>query len=414
MKPFERAALECRSEARWESGADIPFPGEPQEGDALDIYVDISVPMGGFLPLKSGDGVSTLDRLADDLPGEMLRAFGGPDSSVQWHSFGRSIADLQERPKLKQGFFSADSSDLTSAVLKAAEDVMLSRSDAAVILTDLVATGDVKGPAKAAEELKRWVQSQPGRDGELSVGLLGVRAPYWGVQARGCTKRPGLGCWFSEQMEGWQTLDEQAVVPLYVVVLARSSEDANGVLGGFLDRVGGELRRHGEHEASFEVMSAGFTVPRVSLTCEAGDGSAPSGTGPRQVALLVDPEGGYRCTQSKDVPVQCRLDGDESAGLSVVDPSTSWASAGATSDAGVVSVVVDCAGVKQNPESDDLAVKFSLSSGAEDPRWNGWSKRSDRAGEALDATLRLEDFIGNLRVTPDEIAVECGPLLRAR
>ena len=175
-----------------------------EESGVVAIHLDISLPMAGFLPPPSRrDAVSTFHVVAQNVGQHMASVYGRSGGViVGWRGIGHELIDLPRTLRIRRDLFNGRSTRLDLSIKSMLADFRSGRAEAAALVTDLMATGEgtgVTGPVTVANALGEWLQSEDVRSGDFHVGLLGVKAEYWGVtHPTECPPGPPLGCWFDE------------------------------------------------------------------------------------------------------------------------------------------------------------------------------------------------------------------------
>ncbi|HZF12671.1 MAG TPA: hypothetical protein VFE33_28100 [Thermoanaerobaculia bacterium] len=381
----------------------------------MRIYLDISEPIGGFLPFDERER-SGFKPIVQSLPGYLTEAFGGSRPlHLQW----RGVSDQQPAdlpaPKITRNLFQGRESRLDLAIQAMTKDVQ-GGADVAVLITDLVATGPLIGAMGVANALDPTF-AQAVQSGRYELGLLGVRAPYWGVRSKHCrASTAGLGCWFSELKPGYQPLTHPAKVPFYVFLIGRS--------GGGVERVGRSLQQIASGlETRWELLSRAAYLPGLELGCKAAllteDGRE---TRRRQTALFADPAG-FRCQRDEKVELVCGL---QDPSFNVV--GATWAASGTAKspwreavrfasrprdrdkDRTDLAMTIDCdklPGHRTLPEPPPFRMELHRPLL---PPWDDWSSESDERETDLGKTLQLKLFVEKARLAPPSYSVLCGPL----
>ena len=107
-----------------------PAWGEPATGVAsspadpefVEIHLDVSAPMAGYLP-SGGDGdLSAFQFIAQNAAQYMAREFGGADAPVRWVGVGHELRDLGARPQIERGIFDGRSTQLDQSMERMLRD----------------------------------------------------------------------------------------------------------------------------------------------------------------------------------------------------------------------------------------------------------------------------------------------------
>ena len=96
---------------------DSATPGDPR---SLTIYLDLSRPMAGFLPLgtasaprEGAGGTNEFRAVAQWVPDHLTRVYA--TAALSWRGVGRDIRDLSEYPRFERSLFDATASRLDLA-----------------------------------------------------------------------------------------------------------------------------------------------------------------------------------------------------------------------------------------------------------------------------------------------------------
>ena len=442
------------------------LPGDP---DRVEIHLDISSPMAGYLPPRGDDDLSVFQLVAQNAAQHMARVFGGTDAPVRWVGVGHELRNLGERPRIERGVFDGRSTQLDESMARILGDFRAGRATAAALVSDLMATGDVTGPLTLFGALGDWLASPDVRTGAFHVGLFGVKADYWGVRARGCAARAPLGCRFDELQRRWLPLETVEQIPVYVLVLGRDAERVRDVMDSLQATVDELIGGRGVPiETRSELLTRAALGHETTVACRAG--ASGGGDEPRpQYALFGNDRGEYCCARDDIVTLTCDVEGGfrpttaragwvmaplaapagatpateasgDGDGAATATPSA--ANETANSDDGAVaapapppdaridgtSLAFDfaCAAVRCGPPADTGLELFIEATGTvevpagesarapEDEAdqgpvdWGGWSTETGEVGR----TLQLRSFVDAVRIAPDRYALETPALLR--
>ncbi len=366
--------------------------------------------------------------------------FGGADAPVRWVGVGHQLRNLGVRPQIERGAFDGRSTQLDQSMARMLGDLRTGRAEAAALVSDLMATGDVTGPLTLFGALAEWMESPDVRSGAFHVGLFGVKADYWGVRVRGCGARAPLGCRFDELRRRWVALETVQQTPVYVLVLGRGAGRVVSVMESLQATVD-ELNRGRDApiEMQWELLTRAALGHDATITCRAGtrddDESEP------QYALYGNDQRQYCCVRDDTVSLFCEVEG----GFQPTAARATWvltaasdrapAPAGAnaeTADADVAAaapapppgvdaridgtrLVFDfaCSAVRcGQPADSGLELLFEatgtvMDAGAVD--WRGdWSTETGEVGR----TLQLQGFVDALRIAPDRYELRTPALLQ--
>jgi hypothetical protein len=403
--PETGLTLACTLKPQWgsRSGSTGQRPAQP---DRVRIYLDVSEPMAGFLPVPPSAETSPFKTMVLSLPGRLVTA-GPTRLRVEWKTFGEGLSGVVEAPRIERNTFRQGATLLDRAVSDAVEGLSSDRVQAAVLVTDLVATGDVTGAAGAARPLLDWLASTPVRSGRFHVGLLGVRAPYWGALSKACKPvRPDLGCWYSERAPGFKPLPQRALVPFYVLVLGR--DDAA------VERLGASLAAEATQrklETQWELLTSASRPLPARLECT---GHEPGDAKGRQYALFRGPDGRMHCRRDEKVEMSCHLQSGVGITLSTASAPGSWPEVDMRWRGDGLSVLIDCERIRDRkmatPDLDLTLTGVRGPSGTR--RWQGWSSDTDEEVSSLGRTLDLDRFLERARLAPERWEIDCEPLFQ--
>ena len=421
-----------------ETGAASP-PGDPE---LVEIHLDISSPMAGYLP-PDGDGdLSALQLVAQNAAQHMARVFGSAEARVRWVGVGHELRNLGARPQIERGVFDGRSTQLDQSMERMLGDFRTGRAEAAALVSDLMATGDVTGPLTLFGALGEWLGSADVRSGTFHVGLFGLKADYWGVRVRGCAARAPLGCRFDELRRRWVALETVQHIPVYVLVLGRGAERVVSVMESLQATVD-ELNRGRDApiETQWELLTRAALGHDATVACRAGTrGDEP---GP-QYALFGNEQQQHCCVRDDTVTLFCDIKG----GFEPTAARATWAMTSAADRA-----AAPPAAETETPNGDDanaataapapppgadaridgtrLAFDFACSAvRCGTPAASGLELLIEATGTVTDAdavdwrddwstetgevgrTLQLQGFIEAVRVAPDRYRLRTPALLR--
>jgi hypothetical protein len=369
------------------------------------IYLDVSLPVGGFFPAHDPQlSFSPFRAWLNAVPPRLIELGGRGNPRVAWYSVAAGVAPLPAPPPLSRSLFGGAESRLDRAVTDMHQGFKTGRIGAAALLTDLIATGDLHGALRVGTVLGEWLQRSLRDGSDLHFGLLGVRAPYWGVAATGCPLREGLGCWLSEQTDRFHRLNGLVKIPFYAVLVGRGVDEVR--------QAGESLRAAAAGyglETQFEVLSGAAEPIEEQTLCRAQAGLEPHLP---QLILEQGVDGRYSCRRDEVVELICPL---PSALGEPVAVTSSWPEVtNVRVRAGEVVVALDCAKAHANPPPGDLSLRIESAPatiGAVD--WAPWSSATDERPSDLGKTLLLLDFIHRVRYSPPSRVAASSAILRA-
>ena len=423
---------EAAARPQWDEPP-VVSPDPAEQPGVVEIHLDVSYPMGGFLPpAPREDSPSTLRDIVQSVSAHMLRVYGGVDLPVQWRGIGDEIRDLPQPPRIQRDLFDGRSTRLDLSIASILSDLRAGRTEAAALVTDLMATGAVTGPLVVSGQLSEWLRSEAVRSGVFHVSLFGVKAEYWGVtHPEQCPSGPRLGCWYDEQSQVYRRLESIARVPLYVLVLGRDDKAIKSVMES-LQR--GIEEMDDDLESQWELVTRKSIPFETALSCKVGV-RGEDGKRERQYALYGDTNGQHSCGRNGTVTLFCDFDssggslrptqglpiwsntatGDSDA--AVPDDTSENGSVQATGSLAAVRVIdvglevdVDCSAIRSRDGALELGFEVTGSANPHDRGidWSGWS--TERA--SLGKTLNLHGFVQTVRIAPDRYRVELPTVLR--
>jgi hypothetical protein len=364
--------------------------------------------MGGFLPPPNDpDRPSGFRSLVNQLPDQLVSVAGGTGSSVQWLHVASTVSDPRGNPGvLRRGLFNGGETRLDSALRRIRTRLDQGENEMSVLVTDLIATEDLVGAMGAARELSDWMHSKSVREGDLGIGLLGVRAGYWGVYGK-CGAGQDRGCWFSEQTQRYRPLTRSAERPFYVLVLGRGLDNVDRLGKALLDAAQ-ELKL----DAHWELLSKSSQPRTVTSRCRAWK-TEEDGKKSEQFALFRKPDGSFECRRGEVISLSCSFTPGNSPGTGKA--SSSWTSVQSSVGKDEIVLKIDCAALRSRAPVQDLVV--TLDGEPQDgwaETWKSWSAATDEREEDLGRTLRLESFIEKVWLRPDHVRLSSEPILKGR
>ena len=431
----------------------------PESPDRVEIHLDISSPMAGYLP-PGGDGdLSVFQLVAQNAAQHMARVFGGADAPVRWVGVGHEMQDLGARPQIERGVFDGRSTQLDQSMERMLGDFRAGRAEAAALVSDLMATGDVTGPLTLFGALDAWLRSPDVRSGAFHVGLFGVKADYWGARVRGCTARAPFGCRFDELRRRWVALEAVQQTPVYVLVLGRGAGRVRSVLESLQATVD-ELNVDADTqiETQRELLTDAVLPRDAAIRCQAGDDERDP-----QYALFSTEQQQYCCVRDDTVTLFCVVeDGfeptaaratwvetaaeDPPASGPAAETQTAESETGEVDDAGASAVatalppaadarivgtdivfdfacssvrcgpsaraglelLIDATGTVVDASADDRGgARDDDGRGGRDD-WDDWSTETGEVGR----TLQLRGFVDAVRIVPDRYELRTPAILR--
>lgn len=393
--PLETVEARWSIAPQWEAAPAAVAPALSGGGGRLDVYVDSSAPMAGFLAADNAEFGTAFESVLRGAAAQLLRIDGSASSPVAFFGVAENLEKVAAHKVLEKRFYGGGQSRLDKALIEIERTLASGEAEAALVLTDLIVTGEVIGAQGAARHLRDFMRSPAVLSGSLHLGLLGVKDSYRGVRTAGCAAPAGRGCRFSEQRKKWLPLEENAVAPFYVLVFARGREPVERVLTGFAEELE-EL----EVETVTEVLSAASQAePPAPTGCSI---ETEGGAGRRQYALFSDREGLFRCARSEKLKLTCQLPPAPrlAAGERKKDEDWLFYSLGEES----LELELECEDIRDKDFSIDLEFAAESSRKAAET-WAQWSSTSDDRPEDAGRTLRLKEFLEKVRLVPDSYRV---------
>ena len=381
------------------------------------IYLDVSLPMGGFLPTDAaaepaeGTGANQFRTLVQWIPDQLTRAY--TSATLTWHGVGEDVRAISGIPRIERSDFAASESRIDLAIGQALADLRSGRSEAAAIVTDLLGTGEnlAPGPLALLPHLKPWLDSAPVRSGELHLGILGAKAAYWGVGSRTCAVQEGLGCWYSERGRDWRRMDDVAPAPFYVLVLGRDADAITTIL----ESIEGDAEGQGI-ETVAELLTAATRHRPVAGSCLAFAWDDDQRA--RQYSLRLRDNHEYACVRDEPAALACGFDpGVHPTDVGITDPTDGFAvDATDIGPDGQFEIGVQCDVLTQTDPLPDLRVdvEATLAGDSPLPPWDDWSLDTDDVPSFPGRTLQLGYFVQDVRLAPDYHRTDSMVVLRAR
>ena len=400
VHPVSRMTATWTLAPQWERSIPAAFPSSGT-GD-LAIYIDSSVPVGGFLAPGGPSTYSALEALARMAPHHLIGADAGSRSALLWHRIAEKPALLEASPRIGRRFFGGGESRLDLAVAEIVQGLQGGDLEAALVVTDLVTTGEIVGAQGTAQALRAWVESDGVLAGAFDFGLLSIRARYWGIRTATCKAPSGdWACWFSEQRQEWLPLPPENALPLHVLAFTSGRAPARQILNG----LGQELVQRG-----FEVQSELLTEATVPgepqrIECVVRSASDPEH---QQFALFEGKGGSFRCERKEVIQIRCPLPEGIGRITAVAEPTGDIMPF--SMEEKLVQLEIDCAQRRDRELQLQLLIEAEAAP-AEDYRWGNWSSATDDRPEDLGRTLRLQEFVEKVQVRPSRYrgTVELAP-----
>ena len=420
------------------TGASSP----PPDPERVEIHLDISSPMAGYLPPDGERNLSVFQLVAQNAAQHMARVFGSAAAPVRWVGVGHELRSLGARPPIERGMFDGRSTELALSMERMLGDFRSGRAEAAALVSDLMATGDVTGPLTLFGALGEWLESPDVRSGAFHVGLFGLKADYWGVSVRGCAARAPLGCRFDELRRRWVAIETVQRMPVYVLVLGRGAARVVSVLESLQATVD-ELNRGRDApiETQWELLTRATLGHDAPVACRAG--TPVDGEPGPQYALRVNERQEYCCQRDDTVTLFCDIEGGFQPAAAratwvmtpAVEPTASApadvAETGDVEDAAAAAATAPPPDAEARIDGTRLTFDFACSAvrctlpaasglellieatgtvtdaGAVD--WSDdWSTETGEVGR----TLQLHGFVDAVRISPDRYQLRTPALLR--
>ncbi len=394
----------------WPESAEEGDPSRSDTGSAreeardLAVFLDVSRPIGGFLPWQSTDlEQSPFQALFAQIPPTLVRVSGNTSSSLTYWTVASTVVPVANPQPLRRERFSGIETRLDLAIAELIRGFTSGRLRSAILVTDLIATEDVTGAMGAAKALADWMSASDVRAGRFHLGLLGVHATYRGLAMASCPGLTNLGCRFSEQLQRWVPLQKAESIPFYFLVLGRSPEE--------VDAIGQQLLAGAiafDDQARWERLSARAEERPLEGKCELRDPRHPV---ENQLILIRHSDGGYRCDQGQQVEIACTL--PEETGFIPDRARATWPSVRPQIDGDKIVLPLDCKTLRRERPNGELTVTLvGPPPGNADDSWNEWSIENDVDSGSIGKTLQLTSFVATARPRPQEFRMVSGAVLR--
>ncbi len=397
------------------------IPALPQNADPTNevaLYLDVSQPMGGFLPPPNSHERSGFSDVVASVEKHLV-SVAGSGADLRWYPVGKGVGEMHlGTPRLSRNIvFREHETQLAPALEQMTQTISNGNFAAAALITDLNASEGVNGALGALAPLIRWIDQDTVRGGRLDAGLLGVRANYWGVHGHTCPSTGDLACWYSEQQHTYLPLHRVAQAAFYVLILARAPDTVQEIA----NRVRRDTARL-KLTMEWELLTAASRERVVKGVCTVSEPARPGE--PRQQLTLMKDSAGWSCVQDQPVELHCALP-PETVLERPTSVTNSWQKAATVHDsrltisiesAATLRIVLDCAALRDRLPPGDLTVQFSghvpESGGASAGHWQDWTCADDSQEADLGRTPQLADLVNRIRLRPSLLWVRSTSLLR--
>ena len=408
--------MEASFGPRWNSTAPLPDidAGDADGGSTVSIYLDLSTPMGGFLPVDASreSGANQYRALVQWVSDHLTGTY--PSAVQAWRAVGDDVQDLPGLPPLTRDDFGHSRSRIDLVVREAIADVWSGRSPAAAIISDLLVTGSdgTVGANELIPILEPWIRSPAGHGGRLHVGLLGVYARYWGAASSTCRIIDGLGCWYSERGREWRRMDAMTPRPFYVLLIGSGAAELDQVMASIdRDVNDGTGAQSDPIQTQHERLTRGSAVHARQGRCvvfEDHDYEEPQAR-ERSFSLRLNDDGTYTASRDDAATLACTIDGFRRSEPPVVvrggeDGESGFVVPAIWPDDAEIAVSVYPEFLRNSPGPElTVIVQGSLDFGAQDqhPEWSSWSNSGDDVAVFPATTIRLRELADGLRLIPD-------------
>jgi hypothetical protein len=366
----------------------------PEMPPRIDILVDHSQPMGGYLSTAPTQ-VSTLQAMLTIAKDELAQSLGGADLRIAQFSMTESIEVVEDFQWETENFL-GEESRLDLGISELTARLHSGETQTALIATDLVGTGTLVGGTGVGLALENLLNTPEVKHGQLHIGLFGARLPYWGVVARlgpsACQKKRGnLGCWLSEQGKQWLPLEQVVARPLYFLVFARELHGLESMASGLQNYL-----KKKDIDAAWLVLT---DIPRKELlegNCEFD----------LSKALAVYSDRHIQCNRRERISFYCEL--SPKPNVLPTQFQSSWpeldiqiaATNKKNGSALQLHMEFDC---NQHPSTNSatpLEISFSMKPGARNTPFASWSTATDFDAADLNKTLGLDHFLTKAMLVP--------------
>lgn len=359
----------------------LPWSASPaaiQSAPVVDVMIDVSQPMGGFLPVAAG-ATSEFQDLVTQAERALAASIAAGTTATSLRRFAIAAESREGTITMVQSAFQGTQTNLSLALAAAASRLTHGEAAAALLISDLVATEGITGGQSAGAAVSALLDSEFGRRGG-AVGLFAVRLAYSGVRVGklpGCKVTPALGCWYSELANAgfrWRPLSAVAYRPVYLLLIA---QDQRGI-----EMVRDALQswaRQRDLTTQYELLSFSPIMtasPReLSSTCRYL----------RAEPLRINQAGMASCLRGGvarlncDIPIQIEL------GMKIAEASWPLCEEGIKG-----SFKIDCNSAWKSDSVLRLIMRRPIVIPA--GRWDDWTTDSDLDESSLNRTLGLSSF----------------------
>ena len=177
----ELPLLSSTAKPEWD-GPPIEPVAPLEQPTSVEIYLDLSYPMAGFLPPASReDTLSTFHVITQNLAHHMARVYGGTDVTLGWRGIGQDLRELPGSPRLTRDLFTGRSTRLDLSIGRIVADFKSGRTKAAALVTDLMATGGCHWSTGRLEPAPRLAAVRPCPVRRIPHGDCSAWKPITGV-----------------------------------------------------------------------------------------------------------------------------------------------------------------------------------------------------------------------------------------
>ena len=385
--------------------------------EAAVVYLDVSLPMGGFLPpnaaSQEASSANAFRTIVQWVPDQLTRAYS--NARLTWHTVGSDVQTVSSLPRLERSEFDAGSSRIDLAIDAALGGLQSGALEAAAIVSDLLVTGEnlPPGPLGLLPILEPWMESTAVRSGELHLGILGAKANYWGIESATCRLQGDMGCWYSERGREWRRLNEAVPAPFYVLFMAKNAVAVQRILESISNDAAGE-----GIETVSELLTTSSMPRRLGGSCTlfARNGSDRN----PQYSLRLHDNNVYTPLRDDPISVACQLEGFRPtrvaiAGSNIVVDSNSAFMVVTSDRPDEFEVSVRAAILRSAELRPDLIVGIEGVFADDRPltNWDTWSTATDDVATFPAQTLQLTYFVNDIRLTPDHYRNAYVPILRS-